>query len=287
MVHLGIFYFNIGDYPKQIEIHQKVRKRLIGENALKQHGLASLPSALSRSLLVLGEAELGKFDRIDKISYEAIEIAERMRNALTLAFVYNFVALAYLRFGKLESALPLLEKGHELCRSSELQSMYSYTVGSLGYAYLLAKEPSRALALLEEGTKDNHLKASFWPCHHLTVLADAYRVTGKISLATQTVSRALELSDKREEHGFKAWAMLVMAEINDAAEQLEEAKQWYHRTLKKASNLSMRPLVAHCHNGLAKSLHHLGKEKEAKFEKDKAIEIYNSLGITYWLQSGI
>ena len=59
MVHLGIFFFNIGDYPKQIEIHQKVRKRLIGEDAYKQHGLASLPGALSRSMLVLGMAELG------------------------------------------------------------------------------------------------------------------------------------------------------------------------------------------------------------------------------------
>jgi class 3 adenylate cyclase/tetratricopeptide (TPR) repeat protein len=287
MVHLGIFFFNIGDYPKQIEIHQKVRKQLVGENALKQHGLASLPGALSRSLLVLGRAELGKFDKIDEIGHEALKIAERVRNALTLAFVYNFVALAYLRLGKLESALPLLEKGHELCRSSELQSMYSYTVGSLGYAYLLAKEPSRALTLLEEGTKDDHLQASFWPTHALIVLADAYRAAGKIPLATETVSRALSLSDEREEHGFKAWAMLVKAGINDAAGQLAEAKQWYQRTLEQASNLSMLPLVAHCHKGLAKSYLRLGKEKEAKFENEKAIEIYNSLGMTYWLQSGI
>jgi len=141
MLHLGIFFFNVGDYPKQIEIHQKVRKRLIGEDAFEQHGLASLPGAFSRSMLVLGMAELGNFDKIDEIGQEALEIAERVRNALTLTVVYNFLAMAYLRLGKLELALPLLEKGHELCRFSEVQSMYSYTVGSLGYAYLLANEP--------------------------------------------------------------------------------------------------------------------------------------------------
>jgi class 3 adenylate cyclase/tetratricopeptide (TPR) repeat protein len=285
MLHLGIFFFNVGDYPKQIEIHQKVRKRLIGEDAFEQHGLASLPGAFSRSMLVLGMAELGNFDKIDEIGQEALEIAERVRNALTWTFVYNFLAMAYLRLGKLELALPLLEKGHELCRFSEVQSMYSYTVGSLGYAYLLANEPRRALTVLEEGAKDHKLQASFWPTHLLTVLADAYRATGEISLATETVSRALKLSDKREERGFEAWAMLVMAGINDAAERLEEAKQWYRRALQQASNLSMRPLVAHCHKGLASSYLRLGNEKEAQLENKTALDIYRSLGMTYWLQS--
>ncbi len=283
MSHLGIFFFNIGDYPKQIEIHQKVRKKLIGEDAFKQHGLASLPGALSRSMIVLGLAELGNFDEIEKIGSEALEIAEQVRNALTLTFVYNFLAMAYLRLGKLEPALPLLEKGHELCRFSELQSMYSYTVGNLGYAYLLAKEPRRALTVLEEGAKDENLKVSFWPTPPLTVLADAYRVAGEISLATETVSRALKLSDKREERGFEAWAMLVMAGINDAAERPEEAKQWYRRTLKQASDLSMRPLVAHCHKGLSNCYLCLGNEKEAQLENKTALEIYRSLGMTYWL----
>ena len=163
--------------------------------------------------------------------------------------------------------------------------MYSYTVGSLGYAYLLAKDPRRALALLEEGAKDENLQASFWPIHPLTVLADAYRVAGAISLATETISRALKLSDQRDERGFEAWAMLVKAGINDAADQFEEAEQWYHRALQQATTLSMRPLVAHCHNGLANSCLRLGNKKEAQLENEMALEIYRSLGMTYWLQS--
>lgn len=285
MSHLGIFFFNIGDYPKQIETHQKVRERLIGEDVYKQHGLASLPGALSRSMLVLGMAELGDFNKIEEIGNEALEIAEKVRNTLTLIFVYNFLAMAYLRLGKLEPALPILEKGHELCHFSEVRSMYSYTVGSLGYAYLLAKEPRRALAVLQEGTKEENLHASFWPTHPLIVLADAYRSTGEIPMATETVSRALELSDKREERGFEAWAMLVMAGINDAAERFEEAKQWYRRALQQASKLSMRPLMAHCHKGLGNSCFRLGNKKEAQLENETALNIYRSLGMTYWLKS--
>ena len=60
------------------------------------------------------------------------------------------------------------------------------SVGSLGYAYLLAKEPRRALTVLEEGAKEDNLQASFWPTHPLTVLAEVYRAAGEISLATET-----------------------------------------------------------------------------------------------------
>jgi hypothetical protein len=107
--------------------------------------MASLPGAISRSMLVAGMAETGIFDKIDDIGHESLDIAEQVQNALTLAFVYNFLAIANLRLGKIEPALSLLKKGHELCRFSEVQSMFSFTVGNLGYAYLLAKEPERAL----------------------------------------------------------------------------------------------------------------------------------------------
>jgi class 3 adenylate cyclase/tetratricopeptide (TPR) repeat protein len=282
MTHLGIFFFNIGDYPKQIEIHQKVRKLLTGEDAFKQHGLASLPGALSRSMLVLGMAELGSFDKIKEIGHEALEIAEQVRNALTLAFVYNFLAMSYLRLGEFKPAISLLEECREICNFSEVQSMYSVTVGSLGYAYLLAKDPNRALTLLEDGTTEENLRASFWPAHPLIILADVYRAVGKVSEAFATVSHALKISDQRGERGFEAWAMLVTAGIKNAAQQHEEAINWYQRALKQASDLSMCPLVAHCHLGLADSHLHLGNEKQAQIEKEKALEMYHSLGMTYW-----
>jgi class 3 adenylate cyclase/tetratricopeptide (TPR) repeat protein len=283
MLHLGVYFFNIGDYPRQIEIHQDLRKRLIGESAFKQHGLASFPGAFSRSMLVLGMAELGNFDEIEKIGREALEIAELVQNALSLIFVYNFLGMAYLRLGKVEPALPLLKKSHELCRFSEAQSMYSYTAGSLGYAYLLASEPKRALTVLEEGTKADNLQASFWPTHSLTVLAEAYRAAAEISLATKTASSALKLAEEREERGFEVWAMFVMAGINADTGRIEEAEQWYRRALQQASNLSMRPLVAHCHKGLGDLYLKKESSEEARPELAAAIELYRSMDMSLWL----
>jgi len=106
-----------------------------------------------------------------------------------------------------------------------------------------------------------------------------------ISLATETVERALKLSDEREELGFAAWAMFVMAGIKNASKQPADANHWYRQALEQASNLSMRPLMAHCYRGLANSYLHLGDKKEAKIENDAAHKIYRSLGMTFWLKS--
>jgi tetratricopeptide (TPR) repeat protein len=161
--------------------------------------------------------------------------------------------------------------------------MYSYIAGSLGYAHLLGNEPNRALTVLEEGTKPDNLQVSFWPTHSLTVLADAYRAAGEISLATETASSALKLADEREELGFEAWAMLVMAGINAEAGRLEEAKQCYGRAFQQASSLSMRPLVAHCHKGLGDLHLKTESREEARPELAAAIELYRSMNMSYWL----
>jgi len=173
-----------------------------------------------------------------------------------------------------------------LARNAKVKTFFSIGAGSLGQAYLLTGRPDLALPILEEANRPENLDvlviSSVYP---VATLADAYRAVGKVQLATETVTDALKLAGEREERGFEAWAMLVMAGIHADAGRLEEATQWYRRALQQASNLSMRPLVAHCHKGLANSYLRLGNEKEAQVENKAALAIYRTLGMTYWLQS--
>jgi class 3 adenylate cyclase/tetratricopeptide (TPR) repeat protein len=283
MLHLGIYHFTSGEYVKQVEFHQELRIRLIGETAYQQHGLTSFPAAWARSNLALGRAELGNFDELQVIANEALEIAERIENAFTLVITYSMLGMAYLRHGKVEPALVLLEKGHELCRSSKVQFVYPYAAGSLGYAYLLANEPMRALSVLEEGTKPGNLEGAVWTVHPLTVLGDTYRALGEMAMATETVSNALLFADEGEERGFEAWAMLVMGKIKAEAGRLGEAEEWYRRALEHASNLLMRPLVAHCHKGLGHLCLKSEKNEEARSELQAAIELYHSMDMGFWI----
>jgi len=282
--HLGFYFHTIGDFPKQIEIHQELRKIVTGEAVFQRHGMASVPSATGRSCLALGMAELGDFKLIERIGQEAVEIAEQGRNAFTIVGVYSFLGMAYLRIGKVRLALQLLEKSHQTCFNSGVRSLFSYTAGSLGYAYLLLNEPSRALTILEEGVREENLEAAaFWISHPLTVLADAYRANGKKELATETAIRALDVASSREERTLEAWAMLAMAEVNADMGLLEQAMHWYQRGLNQATELSMLPLTAHCHMGLGQLYLKRGNSEEARSEIEAAIDLYRSMGMSYWL----
>jgi len=229
-------------------------------------------------------AELGDFKLIERIGQEAVEIAEQVRNAFTLVCVYDFLGMAYLRLGRVKLALQLLEKSHQTCLNSGVRSLYSYTAGSLGYAYLLLNEPSRALTILEEGAREENLEAAaFWISHPLTVLADAYRANGKKELASETATRALDVASSREERTLEAWAILVMAKVNADMGRLEQAMDWYQRGLNQAAELSMLPLTAHCHMGLGQLYPKRGRSEEARSEIEAAIDLYRSMGMSYWL----
>jgi tetratricopeptide (TPR) repeat protein len=281
MFHLGVFAFTIGDYTKQVEYHRDVRHRLTSEAAYLQHGLSSFPGAWVRSHLAFGLAELGMFDEIDELAREALAIAEEVENALTLATTHTFIGMALLRFGKVETALKHLEKGYKVCLDSKIKFMHSYSAGALGCGYLLNKEPNRALALLKQGTSTDYLDHGVWTVHSLTILGAAYRCIGQHRLATDTLSRALKLAGESEEWGFESWAMASMARIQFDAQNLQAARHWYLKALEQASIHFMRPLVAHCYQGLGDTYRCLGQNDEAQSAFEKATDMYRSMNMVF------
>ena len=91
------------------------------------------------------------------------------------------------------------------------------------------------------------------------------------------------MTNQRDERGFEAWAMLTMAMVISDQEKHDESKKWYLRTLQQATNLSMQPLVAHCHAGLADVNMHIGDKNASELEKSKSIKLYQDLGMDFWL----
>jgi hypothetical protein len=54
--------------------------------------------------------------------------------------------------------------------------------------------------------------------------------------------------------------------------------------LALASELGMRPLVAHCHLGLGKLYRRTDKREQAREHRATATTMYREIGITYWLE---
>jgi hypothetical protein len=51
-----------------------------------------------------------------------------------------------------------------------------------------------------------------------------------------------------------------------------------------ASELAMRPLVAHCHLGLGRLYRQTGKPEQAQEHLSTATAMYGEMGMTYWLE---
>jgi hypothetical protein len=51
-----------------------------------------------------------------------------------------------------------------------------------------------------------------------------------------------------------------------------------------AAELGMRPLIAHCHAGLAKVYRRAGKRTESDENPTAATAMYRDMGMTYWLE---
>jgi hypothetical protein len=51
-----------------------------------------------------------------------------------------------------------------------------------------------------------------------------------------------------------------------------------------ASELEMRPLVAHCQLGLGKFYWRTGKPEQAQERLSTATAMYDEMGMTYWLE---
>jgi tetratricopeptide (TPR) repeat protein len=74
-----------------------------------------------------------------------------------------------------------------------------------------------------------------------------------------------------------------MGKIKAEDGRSEEAEEWYQRALQHASNLLMRPLVAHCHKGLGHLYLKSEKNEEARSELQAAIELHRSMDMGFWV----
>jgi hypothetical protein len=64
----------------------------------------------------------------------------------------------------------------------------------------------------------------------------------------------------------------------------EHAGGHYRDAITLATELGMRPLLAHCHLGLGKLYRRTDKRKQAQEYLATATTMYREMGMTYWLE---
>ena len=279
--YLGSVNYDLGDYRQAIDFVGWNVVSLEGDLIRERFGMTGLPSVLSRVYLSWSLAELGAFAEGFTKGEEGVRIAEAADQPFSL--IWAFVGLGHLCLckGDFHRSIHLLERCLGLCENWNIPTLFPTVASTLGVAYAQSGRVIEGLPLLEQAASKGGRGAV-----RFVRLSEAYLLAGRTEDALESAQRALDLSRDHKLRGYQAYALRLLGDIaahRDASEAVQ-AEGHYHEALALASELGMRPLVAHCHLGLGKLYRRTGKPEQAQEHLTTATTMYREMGMRFYLE---
>jgi len=285
--YLGYIYNYVGDYPRAIVFLRKNATALTGELLYERFGVAVPPSILSRMNLAFCYSELGQFGEAHTYAEEALRIAETIGNPFALNQAYSGLGYVYVRRGDLPEATSAFERCVKLCREWNLPAVAPFSEANLSQAYILSDRIPEAIPMLEKALEQANAMGFVTPTLNIPVLlSQAYLLAGRRDAAIQLAAGALGCAREHKARGIEAWALRLHGDIASDSDlkQVVQAESHYREAQALAQQLGMRPLVAHCHAGLAKLHARAGQTALAQEHLVSAVTMYREMGMQLWLQ---
>jgi class 3 adenylate cyclase/tetratricopeptide (TPR) repeat protein len=281
---LGIVSLCVGQLADAVELFQQVGTALAGARAAERFGEPGPPGQFARAFLAWTLAELGRLDEAVAVGDDSLRMAQAVDEPFTLMHGYFGAGIPYLVRGDVARAIPPLELGVALCRAADLHLWSGQTAAELGLAYARAGRIDDALPVLEFTLQEAATTGLQWTyARQHALVGEAYLLTGRRAEAARLAGIALQAARTAKQRGQEAMALRLSAEIAADALQAERAATDYRAALALASELRMRPLVAHCHLGLGKLYRRIGKRDQAQEHLTTATTMYREMDMTYWL----
>jgi tetratricopeptide (TPR) repeat protein len=285
-LQLGLAYQARGDYRRAIDYHAQTVAALEGVRRYERFGGLFSPAVLCRADLAACHAELGTFPEGRAVGDDGLRVAEAIDSPGSLMFALWGRGLVSLAQGDLHKALPPLQRAVGICHEADLPVYLPWVASALGAAYTLSGRVADAVLLLTqaiEQTRVMEVRVLHARCH--VALGEAQVRAGCLGEAQTLAARALALAHAHQEQGDQAYALRLLGEIaaRHAPPENDQAEAHYQQALTLAKDLGMRPLMAHCHHGLAGQYCQTGRSELARAALSAAIELYRAMDMTFWL----
>ena len=193
----------------------------------------------------------------------------------------------HLLRGDHEVAIPLLERGLTLAREREAVLWDGDFACALGHGYTLTGRAVDAFSLMEPAIRQQEtIGAENVLALWLSWLGEAYLYVDRPADASRIASRGLALARERKQRSMQALCHRLAAEVTMRVEPFDPdaAERQYREALVLATELGMRPLVAHCHLGLGKLYRRTGDHAKASEHLATATTMYREMGMGFWLE---
>jgi tetratricopeptide (TPR) repeat protein len=157
---------------------------------------------------------------------------------------------------------------------------------ALGAAYTLSGRIADAVPLLTQAMAQTTATemADFQAFCRLS-LGEAHLAEDRLEEAQALAECTLAFARVHQERGHEAYALRLLGDIAVHHESPErgQAEVHYQHALTLADELAMRPLMAHCHQGLGRLYGQTGRGEEARVALSTAIDLYRAMDMTFWL----
>jgi tetratricopeptide (TPR) repeat protein len=283
---LGQVYYVLGDYGHAIEVFRGAVEALDQRPIRNPFGMVGLSAVVCRMYLAWCLAEMGEFGGGLVFGEEGLRIAEEAGQPFDLIAGCVGVGGLSLVQGDLPRAIAMFEHGLTLCQTWDLPLWLATTSSRLGYAYALSGRAAEALPLLERAAHRSPSTGTVGLSLVIRFLGEALVLAGRVDDARPLARDALARSRDHRERGYEAWALRLLGEIAKHSDSLdtEAGEGHYRQAMALATELGMRPLVAHCHFGLGTLYRRAGVGVKAQEHLRTAATMYREMDMHFWLQ---
>jgi tetratricopeptide (TPR) repeat protein len=284
--YTGVAYNKIAQYERAAAILRSGMESVEGALRFQRFGTTVILSVIFRSHLLQSLAMTGNFAEGVTRGAEGVQIAEEAKHPVSLIHINASLGFLYLVKGDYSTAIPVLERAMALSEDKRIVVYVPLVAPRLGYAYVHAGRVAEGLRLLEQSIEDSAAvgRAGFVALN-LAWLSEAYLDAGRVDEARDLADRALKLSRQHKEPGHGALALKLCGDIamRQSAKQIDHAEARYREALSVARDLSMRPLQAHCHAGLAEVYTAARNLEKARKESSAARQLFRDMAMTRFL----
>jgi tetratricopeptide (TPR) repeat protein len=276
-----------GDYLGAEHVGRRLMQSLQGERARERFGLLTFPAVQSRECLARAFAERGVFDEANAHGHEAIQIAEELdQHPFSLTWACLSLGRVHNVKGELRQAVHLFERAVAECRDWDVPFLSPFAMAWLGHAYACSGRVVDGVSLLQqavtahESEGNGHLQSM-----SVVQLGETYLLADRVEEARACADRAVGLARERGERGHEAWALRLLGEIASRHDHSDvaTAEAHYRAAMTLASELGMRPLLAHCHLGVGKLYRRTSDQAKAHEELTTATAMYRKMDMIFWL----
>jgi tetratricopeptide (TPR) repeat protein len=284
--YLGVTCLALGDYPRADALLRDTVQSLAGGLSHERFGLAGFPAVMARSFLARALGQRGEFREGISLGQEAVRLAESFDHPYSVILARRDLGYLYGLRGDFREAIDVLERGLARGREGKVTLISATVTGFLGHIYALSGAVTEGLALLEQGLQAREsMGAALFHSLLVAELGEAYVLANRLTDAQDVATRALTLARERGERGYEAWALRLLGKIAAHRDPPDAGTaEWHYReALALATELGMRPLVAHCHLGLGKLSRRVGKRQEAREHLTTAATMLRDMDMRFWL----